>query len=279
MRTIHWLPAALAALTLSACNDGYNDNYPVGPLANVQFVHASPDAPNVAVLIDGQPFLHKLHYGEGTGEIQIPAGSHTVTVSALNPTGPATVIGPTTINFQQGSDFVVVAEGPVAAISAQVYPHVLSTVAATSTRVQVVHAAPQAPSVDVYLTAPGAALASSTPAGTVAFQAAIGPTDVPAGAYEIRITPAGATTPVLYDSGTITLSGGTNLLISALQNTGPGPSPVVLGVVDAYGGTSRLYDVATPANLRVVHDSPDAPAVAVLANGNTASPLDRKSVV
>ena len=274
MRNKSWLTVAAATLALAACNDGYNDNYgPVGPQANVQVIHASPDAPEVAVLIDGQPFIGELHYGEGTGEIQVPAGSHTLTVQALNPTGPATVIGPISVDLQQGNDYVVAAEGPVATITAQVYPHVLSTVAASSTRIQVVHAAPQAPAVDVYLTAPGAALASTAPTGSIAFMAAIGPTDVASGAYEIRITPAGAKTPVLYDSGTITLLGGTDLVISALQNTGPGTSPVVLGVVDAYGDNARWYDTATPANVRVVHDSPDAPAVSIIANGNTASPL------
>jgi hypothetical protein len=48
---------------------------------------------------------------------------------------------------------------------------------------------------------------------------------------------------------------------------------VILGVVDAFGDNERLYDIAAPANLRVVHDSPDAPAISVLANGNAASPL------
>lgn len=274
MHKNHWFLIAFVTLALAACHDGNNDNYgPVGPQANIQVVHASPDAPELSVLLDNLPFIGELHYGEGTGEIQVPAGSHTLTIQALTPTGPSTVIGPTTLSLQQGNDYVVVAEGPIAGISAQVYPHLLSTVAATSTRVQIVHAAPTAPSVAVYLTAPGADLTASTPAGTIAFMAAIGPTDVPAGAFEIRLTPAGATTPVLFDSGTITLTGGTDLVFTALQNTGPGTAPVKLGVVDAYGDDSVLVDVATPATVRVVHDSPDAPALSVIADGNTASPL------
>ena len=273
MQRNYWLPTILVALALSACNDGNNDYYPIGPRANIQVLHASPDAPEMAVLIDDQLAVGELHYGEGTGEFSVPAGTHTVTIQALNPSGPTTIAGPTTLDFEQNNDYVIAAEGAVAAISAQVYSHPLSVVASSSTRVQVVHAAPNAAKLAVYLTAPGADLTTSTPFGTAVFMGAIGPTDIPAGQYEIRITAGGQTTPVLFDSGTITLSGGDDLVLSVLQNTGPGSATVTLGIVDAYGDNSRLYDAATPANLRVVHDSPDAPPISVIANGNAASPL------
>jgi hypothetical protein len=87
------------------------------------------------------------------------------------------------------------------------------------------------------------------------------------------VTPAGATSPVLFDSGTILLAGGADLVISALQNEGPGTAPITLGVVDALGNSSRLFDVGTPANVRVVHDSPNAPPISVIVNGNVTTPL------
>lgn len=268
-----WLPIVLAAMGLSACNDGYGNYYPNVPSANIQVVHASPDAPDIAVLIDDQVLVQDLYYGEGTGELPVVAGTHTITIQAINPSGATTLVGPTTMNFQQNIDYVIELEGPVAGVSSQLYSHPLSVVASTATRVQVVHAAPSAPSVSVYVTAPGAALSAGAAFGTVAFTQALGPTDLPAGQYEIRIAPAGQVAPVLYDSGTLTLTGGDDLVISVLQNTGPGTSPVTLGVVDANGDNFRLYDVAAPAEVRVVHDSPNAPAISVIANGNTAAPL------
>jgi hypothetical protein len=63
------------------------------------------------------------------------------------------------------------------------------------------------------------------------------------------------------------------LLIAALENTGPGSSPITLGIVDSKGNNALLFDVATPGDVRVVHDSPDAPAVSVIANGDVTSPL------
>jgi hypothetical protein len=154
-----------------------------------------------------------------------------------------------------------------------VFSHPQSAIAPSMTRVQVLHAAPAAPSVSVYVTAPGAALASSAPFATFAFKGSVGPTDIPSGEYEIRVTPAGAATPVLFDSGTIELTAGEDLLLAAVQNTGPGSAPVAIATVDQNGRNQLLLDVATPATVRVVHDVADAPAIAVLANGNAAAPL------
>ena len=273
----HSLLAVLAPLLLSACYDdnNYGGNGYSGPTANFQFLHASPDSPSLSLLIDGQVWIDSLHYGDGTGEIQIPSGSHTVSVQASTPGGPVTVIAPATFDFQQNNDYVMAAEGPYASISAAVFPHMLSTVDSASTRIQFLHAAPSAPAIAVYLTAPGAPLASSTPlgSGSIAFKGATDPSDVPAGTYEIRITPAGATTPVLFDSGSFSLFGGTDVVIAALQNVGPGTSSIVLSLVDSFDNELTLFDVSTPSNVRVVNASPDAPPLDVISNGNTASPL------
>jgi hypothetical protein len=269
---------ALAPMLLVACNDhdhGYFSSAPIpppGPQAALQIVHASPDAPPVNVLIDGAVAIPNLDYGQGTGEQQLPAGTHTIEVQSLTPGTPTTVIGPTTVTLDAGTDYVIAAEGPVASIAADTFSHALANVAANMTQVQVLNAAPNAPSVAVYVTAPAADLTSSTPFGTAAFQAAIGPTQIASGQYEIRIT-AGTAAPVLFDSGTISLAGGTDLVMSALQNEGPGTAPIFLSVVDAFGNSSTILDVSTPANLRVVHDSPNAPPISVITNGNVTTPL------
>ena len=58
-----------------------------------------------------------------------------------------------------------------------------------------------------------------------------------------------------------------------MQNTGPGTAPVVLAVVDSAGNDSTIFNVGTPSSVRVVHDSPDAPPVAVILDGNVTTPL------
>ena len=102
---------------------------------------------------------------------------------------------------------------------------------------------------------------------------AIGPSIVPSGQYEIRVTPAGDPATVVFDSGPTTFPDGADLVIAAVTNTGPGSAPIRLAVFDAFGNNERLVDASTPAEVRVVHASPNAPAIAVVANGNTAAPL------
>jgi hypothetical protein len=190
------------------------------------------------------------------------------------------VIGPASLSFSGNMIYTIVAEGPVATIGPVIVTRPQKAVATTSTRVTVLHAAPNAPAVSVYVTAPGAALDASTAAlGTFAFKDSLGPVEVPAGQYQIRVTPGGQTSPVLFDSGTTTLAGGADLLVAAVQNIGPvGPaaahfSPITLALVDSAGNNSKLTDVNDQAYVRVIHDSPDAPAVSVTADDNFASPV------
>jgi hypothetical protein len=259
---------ALAPLALAACN---NDDSAARP--EVQVLHASPDAPAVNVIVDGAPAAQNLDYGSGTAYTPLSATSHSIEVQAQTPGTPTTVIGPTSLNFAPNTIYTIVAEGPVASLGPVVVSRPEVSVASNSTRVEVLHAAPNAPEVSVWVTAPGAALSSSTPLGTFSFQGSLPPATVAAGQYEIRVTPSGATTPVLFDSGTITLTGGADLLVAALQNTGPGTAPITLGVVDSKGNNSQILDVGTPATVRIVHDSPNAPPVSVIADKDIANPL------
>jgi hypothetical protein len=276
-------------MSLAACwgDDHYyppgygNVTPPAGTYANLQVVNDSPDAPPMDVLIDGTLFVRHLDYGQGTGEQSIPPGSHTLVVQIETPGAPTTVLGPTTLDTAVNMDYVVAVEGQVAnvqppTVTSLTFPHTLAVIPATSTQIQVLNATVDGP-VNVYLTAPGAALSSSTPLGTAAFEGSVGPTQVAAGAAEIRITESiGGTTSLVYDSGTITLQGGDDLVLSLVAGTipdqvGAGPaSPLQLSAVDANGNATWLPAVGTWANLRFVNASPGAPALALTASGVTA---------
>ena len=67
--------------------------------------------------------------------------------------------------------------------------------AAGNARVRAIHGAPSAPAVDIYVTAPGADLETATPVLTgVAFGDVADYLEVPAGEYQVRVTPAGTKT-------------------------------------------------------------------------------------
>ena len=79
------------------------------------------------------------------------------------------------------------------------------------------------------------------------------------------MTAAGNPGAVVYDSGTVALAAGADLLIAAIENTGPGVTPVQLVSLDGQG-SALILDSSTPASVVAVHASPDAPAVDLLAD-------------
>ena len=267
------IPAAAMAMILVGCSDSDNNkpDQPPPPTFRVQALHASPDAPKVNLSI-GTSTVSNVDYKVGTGALEKNVGTYTVKVDGILPSGTTTVIGPIDVAFAADTLYSIVAVGDVADIGAVVLQQPDTPVPAGSVRLRVLHAAPMAPQVDVYLTAPGANLAASAPAGTFAFKGNLGPVEVPAGAYQVRVTLAGKPASVVYDTGTITLAAGGNLLLTAVENTATGAAPISLVVQDG-SGSSEILDAATPADLRVVHASPDAPAVDVVVNDNFANPL------
>jgi hypothetical protein len=263
----------IATVLLAACGGG--DDVPAPPAnAVVRIVHASPDAPAVDINLNGSASLTNLDYGQVTDIIvQRPGNLNVAVLGRLPGTARPTVIGPANIPLAAGGTYAVLAVNKVSAIEPLVVTRDSSAVSSSSVRLQVVHAAPAAPAVSVFVTTPGANLAASAPVGSFAFKGVLGPATINAGDYQIRVTPSGATSPVLYDSGTVTLAGGSDLLVAALESTGPATSPIKLLAVPPTGAALQLLDRATPARVRVIHASPDAPAVQVIANNNFGTPL------
>jgi hypothetical protein len=211
-------------------------------------------------------------YKSGTGALVVNAGTASVSVDGILPSGTTTVIGPVNVNLMEKKLYSILAIGDVATVRALVLEQPDTVVPAGSVRLRVVHAAPMAPRVDVYATAPGADLHGAAPVGTFSFGEDLGPVEVPAGSYQIRVTAAGNAAAVVFDSGTVDLASAKNLLVTAVQNTATGTAPISL-VVQDLNGAAQILDAATPAALRVVHASADAPAVDVVVNDNFANPL------
>ena len=246
-------------------------------VSSVAVLHAAPDAPDVNVLVDGKAAVSGLAFGQGTAPLTLGTGAHTLAVQAKLPGGAVATVIPSSgeslsATFSASTQYIVIAEGAVASIGPQIFSRPLTPVASGQARVQVFHAAPAAPKVDVYVTAAGAGVAGQAPLGSFSFKETLGPVEVPAGSYEIYVTVAGTKT-VVFDSGSVPLPAGADLLIAAEQNTAPGGSPITLAVTDGEGKNSQLLDVATPAPVRIIHASPDAPAVSVYVNNSFAAPL------
>jgi hypothetical protein len=272
----------LVAIGLAACDNDSGSVAPVGPSYSLRVVHASPDAPNVDVTVDGAPFASNLGFKEATplSTRRAIGSTSSLRVAARVPGGTATVIGPAGVRFQDDTTYNVLAVGTVANIEPLIITNPTTTVPPGTVRAQVVHGAPSAPPVDVFVTAPGADLAQSVALGSFAFKENLGPVEIPEGDYQIRVTLPGAPGmpgAVVFDSGTVALPA-SDLLIVAVDNTGIGAAPISLLVADNGLGSFEILDQATPAQFRVIHNSPDAPAVDVVINNDFMNPPLLESV-
>ena len=244
-------------------------------------LHASPDAPAVNIWVNGSPALTNVDYTEGSGFVPVVEDNN-VQVEAIIPGGNAIVIDEDLPTLDYSTETTVIAVDDVAG---PVRPLVITNdsdnrVTDGYFRAQVVHAAQGAPEVDVYVTTFGADLPSSAPIneGAIFFEDYTGQLEVPAGNYQIRITPDDTPGTVAYDSGEITLAAGADLMIVAVDNTGPGDALVQLVVLDGTAA-SVLYDTNTPASVVAAHLSPDAPAVDILADDNSTGAIEAIALV
>lgn len=279
MFKIYKLSLIAAILGLAACSSddsvpqpGFQAGGPAPDIFRIQVLHASPDAPAVDILVDGATAISDLDYKQSSAAIALETGSYDIQVDGITPNGPATVIGPVNLTFSKDMLYSVVAIGDVASIEPIILEQPDRVISAGNAQLRILHAAPLAPQVDVFATVPGADLTASSPVGSFSFKEDLGPIQVPAGDYQIRVTLPNDPNTVVFDSGAITLQDGNDFLVAAVENTTTGLAPISLAVATTFNAFD-IYDVDTPADLRIVHASPDAPAVDIVVNDDFMQPL------
>ncbi len=270
---------AVSGLILAGCESTSDDDDTTTAQASLRVLHASPDAPAVNVYLNDAmtPAVDTLDYGSASAFASVDAGTYGTEVYGILPGGADTddAVIDADLTLEEDMEYTVVAVNPLASISAKVFADDGSMQDSTKVRVQVAHLAPDAPTVDVHVTAPGATLDGNSVLGTVDFADTdtLGPVLVDEGTYQIRVTAQGGTTPV-YDSGSVELAAGSDLFIGAIPNvSGIGDSPISLSVSDGTT-TSILYDTEDGAAVRAVHNAEDAGEVDIFAAADSTENLD-----
>jgi hypothetical protein len=277
MKFSNTLVVACSLFALAACDSESSTTQPVPPVEvaaatlKLQVLHASPDAPAVNVFVNSNEVLSDVDYKAGSPELPLDEGTYSISVDGILPGGNATVIGPVDLDLAGDTIYTIAAVNDVAAIEPVVISQPDTAVGAGAARLFVLHGAAAAPQVDVFVTAPDADLAASAPVGTFSFKETIGPAEVPAGDYQVRVTAAGDPSAVVFDSGTITLGDADDLTIAAVPNTSGGGAPISLVALNG-AGSLEILDVNTPTSLQVIHASPDAPAVDIVVDSNVLVP-------
>lgn len=248
-----------------------NFNNPGAGNAAVRIIHGSADAPTVAIDVgnDGTAEIPDFDRFDDTGVagVALPAGSALqIGIWAGSPLGRVTAF--TTPALPEGGELFVIATGLLSKMPREDGGFSLLAVGATGTIgfikqnpvIYALHGSPDAPAVDIYA-------GSTMLIENIAFGELGGPVQVPPGTYTLDFkatgsgtTAASATTPALA-AGNRYLG-----IASGYLSSGP-PNFQLIPLADE-------FDIAAGAPLvRVVHASPDAPAVDVgpVVGGNVSA--------
>lgn len=205
---IKWLGwAALGALAFVSAGCGGSAD-PV-EYASVRFVHASPaigGPPNVDVLADDELAFANVPYGEARGYVRVASGLRDFRLRPTGTTTDATSLRAVLIN---GRAYTVLAINATEAVRLWLLEDNRQAPPAGSFRLRLVHAAPAAPAVDVYVTEQGIDdIGRLEPqVRALAYQSTTGYLTLTAGRYRVRLTVAG-TKEVVFDSGEVPFRAG-----------------------------------------------------------------------
>jgi len=245
--------------------------------ANVRVIHASPDAPAVDIWVNGFVAVEGLEFGDATDWIALPAGSYDVAVAPAGADAADAVIE-ATLDLEGGVNYNVAAVGFLADITATVFTTDTADLAEGQARVQVVHASPDAPAVDIAV-AGGPVLVAD-----LSFPNASGALDVDSGTYDLEVRPAG-TEDVALDLPGVALDAGTVYDILAIGSLADGtltvlPLTTAGEVADGVGGVT---DVAATGVGSAVESSTGMlmliaaiAAVALFAGATLTAPARRR---
>lgn len=255
-----FLISLVGVISLAGCG-GSSNSHPSGDAPQLRVVHLSPDAPAVDVSIDDVIALSDVSYRQASGFLPINTGSKQIKVLAA---GTNTAVIDTPVQFDAETKYTIIAADTLANIGPIVISDDFVAPANGNAQLRVVHGAPAAPAVDVYVSAPDVSLPTSPTLANVPFKTVSDELEVVAGDYRVRVTAAGSS-DVLYDSGTLPLAAGVEYVALASEVTST-VSPIGLTILTDSNASPVVLVEDTNARLRVVHASPDAPAVNIAVN-------------
>lgn len=267
---------AISALAIAGCSDDDDDDNDVnlGSGSEIRVLHAVSDAPEVNVFVGELEALSEVDFRDGSGFIDLDPGTYDIRVEAIVPGGNIDIIdeSPT---FELDTRTTIIAIGDVTdgSVGPLLVENPTEDVGAGNARLQITHASPEAPAVYAALISPGFPVDQADFLGPLSFTESTDGIEVPAGDYQVLVavgSPPFSDSDVVFDSGEIPLPEGADLQVVAVTSTVPtqdpdGGSPISLVALNG-DGSGDIFDALTGSDLRVVHNSPGAPAVDVIVD-------------
>jgi len=199
---------ALCVCVLGGCGGSSNTT------GNLRFLQASPDAPQVNLLVDGHSVATGLGYINATGYISLHSGSRHAQVVPVSGGSP---ILDTSVNIVSSGNQTLILTGLVSSTHSLLLTDAGTTATTGDGNVRVVNASSNAGTADVYIVPAGSSIAGIPPTvANLAFNTSTGYQLVPVGAYEVIMTTPG-TKNAFLDTGSINLAASANQTVVALD--------------------------------------------------------------
>jgi len=231
LRLFALLGAIFFVILGSACSGSSSNSD--NDVTSLRVVHVSPDAPDLDTLVDDLLILNDLSYSEASSYLAVNSGNRGIKV---NLAATDTSIINTDATFSSGQHITLYVTGRLSENNIEQVTLFDRTdiPAPGQSLIRVLHAAPSAPAVDIYVGAPGDSLSEMDPlVGQLPYRAFTGYEGVFAGAKQIRVTIAG-TLDVVIDSGEITLDDGQ--IVTVVARDGSVGAPFELLILDDLEG-------------------------------------------
>lgn len=228
------------------------------PLAQLRIINASPDAPPLDVYVNGELVSRRVAYGAVTGYNMVKPGDARIQmVRAFRSLDRAPAIIDTTVKLDREKAYTVAASGMMAQIKPVLFNDDFDGPGKGKARLRLVHLSPGTPAVDV-TGEPAGSSQSNQLVKNLANGKASPYVNVDAGEWNFNIQATGTTTSLLQLEERPVPEGQT-VSVFLIGVTSGRPKLETISAIDGS---------ATPSQVRVLHASPDAPAVDVYFDGN-----------
>lgn len=220
-----------ACVTLAgmvSCNDDDEPQVDPTPVAFVSLYHASPDAPDLSIVVDDQPInTYPLDYSEFTGYLRFRTGDRNL---KFGPFGASNIVIDTTVTFTEGSVYSVFVVDDYNDASVLVLNDNSENPADGKAKIRFLNLSPDSEEISLLANGESGALFSGQ-----AFKETSDFTEVNAGAYNFQVTSTG---------------GGDNVLSIPDINLRPGwfYTIVVRGYENPPGGNTNVISAEVIVN-------------------------------
>jgi hypothetical protein len=270
-------------LVAAACSDSNSDQTVTGK-GSIRAIHAISDIGNVSFLIE-ETILAVLDYKEASGISEYDNLEYTFRFEIFLPgdTEP-TVLATQTLNIDPEVEYTFVLTGSLANPEFVIWQQfgrnwaeelaitLENETEITVSEVSFANLSAIAGIVDVYLEAPGTSPLAANPIATIGnsdLQAAF---EIPSGAYQLVLTPAGNATQIIYATDPMLVAAATSNLFTLMDDGGQSSADYTVRWVGG-SGEFELFDLNLKPDISVVHAALGSGSIDVIVGGDFANPL------